>query len=66
MDQNNLNNSAINLNTKIQEKPTKYKIYEIFSFPKLSMCYYNKTTFWGMGIFLRILNCKRENFDPPS
>ena len=39
MDQNNLNNSAINLNTKIQEKPTKYKIYEIFSVPKLFTCY---------------------------
>ena len=39
MDQNNLNNSAINLNTKIQEKPTKYKIFEIFSVPKLFTCY---------------------------
>ena len=65
MDQNNLNNSAINLNTKIHYYRHLQK-YEIFLCPKKSLHIIKQDYILGNGDFFRILNCEREAFNPPT
>ena len=51
MDQNNLNNSAINLNTKYNKNRQNTKYTKFFLSQNCLPMLLNKTTFWGMGIF---------------
>ena len=56
MDKNNLKHlSVLLVKTYKDIRPTTN-----FLFPKLSMCYYNKTTFWGVGIFFAFKSAKGE------